>query len=504
MLTLLVAAERKLLETWATAWLQTGAQGVAIWDTEDQVLCQWGNSAGHPDLQSPILHGRQALGTLAIYGLVGEPWVSLLDADARLLGEFARLNSELEQMTAELVDTQDQLLALYNLTQSMRSHLEIGQVLDTLTAQAVDLFKTEAAFAIFRHQSEPLIAHHPATRLSDEAITALFDELAQQGGQKLLLDRAHGATLAPSVENLLLKPIFVQDHLVAGLGLVNRGGGFSSPDLKLADAMAEQVGVQFENVLRYQEHIAQTRMQTEMDLARQVQERLLPNKLPQIAGLDLFGASQSAFQVGGDFFDFLPRNAGRLLVGVGDVSGKGMPAALLMAMTRTAMRSAARLNTASPAALLAIANEDLYDDFTEVTMFATVFVAVYEPAQRELTYANAGHSPVIYCPKGGQARLLEADGPALGILPDSLSFDQRLTLSTGDILVIATDGFPEANAPDGEMFGYRRLLDLVQANANATALQIAEALWDEVGAFSADSPQSDDQTVIVMKGVDLA
>jgi sigma-B regulation protein RsbU (phosphoserine phosphatase) len=249
-----------------------------------------------------------------------------------------------------------------------------------------------------------------------------------------------------------------------------------------------------------------------MELAQRVQLRLLPQEIPRIAGLDVHARSRPALQVGGDFYDFIT-DGRHFTFTVGDVSGKGMPAALLMAMTRTALRSKSRFMTkASPAAIMERANVDLYDDFTEVGMFATTFVGQYLAQERRMIYANAGHSPVMYCPAGGPVRLLEADGPALGVLPTSLCETQSLALGPGDLLIVATDGLNEANSPDGELFGYDRLLGLVEALADRPAAEIATGLYaaveqhgsgqsPEPGATFPAAHQDDDQTLVVIKGV---
>ena len=147
-------------------------------------------------------------------------------------------------------------------------------------------------------------------------------------------------------------------------------------------------------------------------------------------------------------------------------------------------------------------NEALYDDFTEVSMFATVFVGHYYSELRQLTYANAGHSPVIYVPAGGQATMLEADGTPMGILPVSLSANHRIGIQPGDLLVIATDGLNEARNAHDELFGHGRLMSLVTSLAHKPAQEIAETLYDEVEAYSAGHMQDDDQTMVVLRGVE--
>lgn len=245
----------------------------------------------------------------------------------------------------------------------------------------------------------------------------------------------------------------------------------------------------------------QAKLKHEYDLARDVQSHLLPKQAPAAPGIEVAASSSPAREVGGDLFNYLPAEDNSLRFIVGDVSGKGMSAAMLMGMTHTTLRSAASfLENPSPAAILDHANTALYDDFTEVSMFATVFVGHFDSTKRMVTYANAGHSPVIYCPKGGAAKMLEADGTALGILSWCLSEDYYIPLTEGDVLVVASDGFPEAVNSAGEMFGYERLLALIEANVSESAENLLAILSDAIADFSRGAEQADDETLMILKG----
>jgi len=175
---------------------------------------------------------------------------------------------------------------------------------------------------------------------------------------------------------------------------------------------------------------------------------------------------------------------------------------MLMAMTRTLLRSKTRsFVRPSPVDIIGSVNDEMYDDFTELSMFATVFLGQYDHAEKILYYANAGHSPVIYCPAGGEAMLLEADGAPLGVLPTGTCENQAIYFNPGDVLVAATDGFSEAGNNYGEMFGYERLLELVTNIAHTSAQNIMDTLFQTISQFSAGHAQDDDQTVVVIKGV---
>lgn len=237
-----------------------------------------------------------------------------------------------------------------------------------------------------------------------------------------------------------------------------------------------------------------------MDLARQVQLGLFPKIPPCIPSLDLSGVFRPASHVGGDFYDFIVGPDHSLTFFVGDVSGMGVPAAMLMAMTRAILRAETNSPMVpTPETILKNANAKLLDDFTKMGMFVTIFVGQYHPANKELVFANAGHSAVIFRPVNGRSRLLEADGVPLGIQEKSLSKNRRLCLTEGDLLVVTTDGLYEARNAHNKRFGVQRLLQHVQRLNSQSAVEISNTLLHAVGHFSGCEPQADDQTILVLR-----
>lgn len=175
-----------------------------------------------------------------------------------------------------------------------------------------------------------------------------------------------------------------------------------------------------------------------------------------------------------------------------------------MSMTRTALHSKAQfMPSPTPALVMRQSNEDLYNDFTRIGVFATVFVGQYDDAERAITYANAGHAPVIYRPRNGRAELLLADNTAIGILPVNHFQNRSLAIEPGDLLIVATDGFSDARNDQDELFGIERLLVAVDELADQPAQAIADGLFRAIDQFSAGHPQDDDQTLIVLKGAAL-
>jgi len=247
--------------------------------------------------------------------------------------------------------------------------------------------------------------------------------------------------------------------------------------------------------------VAQARVKAEIEVAARIQMRLLPQHLPQVEGLDLCAHSLPAGEVGGDCYDFAVPHSRCLLFLIADVSGKGVPAALLMAMTHQAFQMASHVSPpVDSQTILRQMNEMLYDDLSEVGMFVTTFVGQYDADAQLLTYANAGHSPVVFCPYDRPAVLLEADAPVVGVLPESGCQNHMLPFRPRDVLVVGTDGLNESFNAAGEMFGYSRLLTTVKTLSHLPAKHIEEGLLRAISSFTQGYPQSDDQTAVILKG----
>jgi sigma-B regulation protein RsbU (phosphoserine phosphatase) len=490
----------------AQAWLASGAVAFGVWQGAEP-LVRWPAAASADEattgcIETPI--PGQAVGiTLRAYGAESAGVRARLEADARLLGRIASTDAEIEAMADDLVESQDQLVALYNLAHSTRDLLSIDAVLASVTREAARLTRAEGAFAVVDAERPACIVQHPTPTLESGTIHHLLSLARAAGRPVLQLVDSVDLSLPAEIGAVLVAPMELRGEQTAALGVLSRPGRpFASPDLKLVRTLADQAAARIENVLLHAEAVERARFDAEMQLAQRVQMRLQPTSTPAVQGLQAWARSRPALEVGGDFFDLILRPDGSFVMVVGDVSGKGMPSALLMAMTRTVLRGMARfVPVIRSEAMLGRANGDLFDDFSEVGMFATAFVATYHPANRLVTFANAGHSPVIYCPAAGAPRMLEAGSPPLGVLPSARIDAEQVTLGPGDVLVAATDGFSEAWAPDGEMFGYERLIATIQHLASGSAADIGAGLFAAVEAYGGGRPQDDDQTLIVVKGV---
>lgn len=487
----------------ATSWLNLGASTFRITEFGTEIH-KWSqqNDSQTAELTALVEYRGLALGELHVQGLVGDQFQQMLNAEAALIANLVQLEGELEAITSELVDAQDHLLAFYDIGRSTHNLLNLDQIIEAVTEAVHQMSQVECSFTILRLPNKDYFsAQIPQQHINRQTLCWAFDQLQRQQSTILNNNSDSVSPLLPLMDSLLMAPLRYHGEIIGGIGQINQlGHKFSTPDVKLIEAICQQAEVKIENAIFYEQALQQTKMQTEMALAQKVQLQLLPQKPPTLPTLDIAANSLPALQVGGDFFDFIQLPHGPLIFTVGDVAGKGMSSALLMAMSRTAIRGAVKmLQSPLPEAVLDRTNEDLYDDFTEVGMFATMFVGHILPGTEELIFANAGHSPVVYCPQDQSPVLLEADGTAVGVLPMNLAKNQTIRFRRGDILVVATDGFSEASNPEGELFGYDRLLKIIGDNRHLCAKDMFELLHNTIAEFSKSKEQDDDQTIIILK-----
>jgi sigma-B regulation protein RsbU (phosphoserine phosphatase) len=308
----------------------------------------------------------------------------------------------------------------------------------------------------------------------------------------------------------LLLPMSVKDKLVGfiSLGPKRSEEPYSGDDVRLLQSVAAQTGLALENsqlteaIARETAH--RERVNRELEIARDVQQRLFPQQLPPIAGLDYFATCRPAFRIGGDYYDFLALSEGKLGIAIGDVSGKGIGAALMMASLQASLRGQLLHGNGELTRLMASINSLLYEA-SEPERYATFFYAEYDARRWCLSYVNAGHNAPMLCRKregNWEVQRLETGGTVVGLLPD-MSFQQAtLGLRSGDLLVAFTDGISEAMNAAGEQFGEQRLMKAIECCDGLTAAEITKRLLGEVDTFVASAPQHDDMTLVVMRFVE--
>jgi sigma-B regulation protein RsbU (phosphoserine phosphatase) len=240
------------------------------------------------------------------------------------------------------------------------------------------------------------------------------------------------------------------------------------------------------------------RMLRELEIAKGIQQSFLPESAPALPGFDLEGFSLPALEVGGDFYDFIPLDSDHYGLVIADVSGKGVPAALFMALSRTLIRASAS-SIDDPVSSIREANWHIFQD-SKTSMFVTLFYAVLDCRTRKLMFVNAGHNPPIHVgAAAGGVKLLNAKGIALGVLDEIALESVDIQLKTGDVVVLYTDGVTEATNEQDEEYGVERLTRCVEREKIHTSRDIIEAIVKEVMAFAGTRPQHDDITIMVLK-----
>lgn len=280
---------------------------------------------------------------------------------------------------------------------------------------------------------------------------------------------------------------------------------YSASDLRLLESVGVQTGLGLE-VSELAQTLAQEaaqreRMRREIEIAREVQERLFPQSIPEVRGVDLAGHCRPAAGVGGDYWDLFSLGDGRLALAIGDVSGKGISAALLMASLRASLRSIAEDHSNDLARLMAKLNRQVYQA-SAANRYATFFFAVFEEGSRVLRYINAGHNAPVILRRNGEVLRAEIGGLVVGLLPQAEYVEGSIALYDGDLFLAYTDGVSEAMAADDEEWGEGRMIEAAATARELCAEKILEHLMHEADKFVQGAPQHDDMTLLVMKVVE--
>jgi phosphoserine phosphatase RsbU/P len=241
------------------------------------------------------------------------------------------------------------------------------------------------------------------------------------------------------------------------------------------------------------------RLNRELEIAKEVQEHLFPQRLPCVPGLEYCGRCRPAREVGGDYYDFLELPGGRLGIAIGDVSGKGIGAALMMASLEASLRAQASVGR-DLKELMKQVNTMVYEA-SSANRYATLFYAEYDPQSRQLSYVNAGHNPPLILRKSAaswELSRLETGGPVIGVLQHCYQ-QETFPLEPGDLAVLFTDGVSESMNGRNEEWGEYRLIEFVKTCHGLPALEVMTRILSAADGFAAGAPQHDDMTLVVLR-----
>jgi len=345
--------------------------------------------------------------------------------------------------------------------------------------------ETGKPIAISRTITDRVIKAQESILTSD----ALFDQRFM-AGQSVEIQQIRSLMCAPLWDNReVIGLIYLDSRQKAGL--------FTLDDLRLLTHLANVAAVKIENARLFEQAVAAERMEQEIQKAAEIQNHLLPQEGPPIPGYEIFGTSLMCRAVGGDYYDYVPLEDGRYGLGLGDVAGKGLPAALLMASFQASLRALTEMGL-SPDDTIRRLNRLLCKSIPE-NRFVTFFYAVLDPKTHVLTYVNAGQNPPYIVRVAGGSDRLEQSGPPLALLPDTIYKAYETRLEPGDVLVCYSDGVSEACGPAEEEFGELRLTEVVSKSPAHRAVEHVRALTEALLAHCAGRTYQDDVTLVVLK-----
>jgi sigma-B regulation protein RsbU (phosphoserine phosphatase) len=313
-------------------------------------------------------------------------------------------------------------------------------------------------------------------------------------------ERFRGLKWDASMHSILCVPLMVKSELVGVITSYNKKdrAGFTEEDQRLLAIIAGQSAQIIENARLYEEEKALVTMREQVKLAAQIQQDLLPKAPPQIAGYDIAACSIAALMVGGDYYDFIPARDGRTSICLGDVSGKGLPASLLMANLQATLRGQAAFDV-TVAKTIARSNRLLYLS-TDPEKFATLFMGILDTRQHAMAFCNAGHEhPMLFRDRSGEIERLSAGGMALGVLEEFPYEESSTSMEPGDMLIVYSDGITDAVNEFETPFGEERLVATIREHARLPAAAMMQKIIDAVHTHEQGTPRLDDLTVIVVK-----
>lgn len=336
----------------------------------------------------------------------------------------------------------------------------------------------------------------------------VMDEVLKNGKSVLTADAQHDPRYASQtmallgVRSVLAVPLSVDERNIFGIIYADSPTyetTFTEEHLNILTTLASVASIRVENARLLEERFERERMERELELATEIQQRFQPSEAPRMEGYEFQGISFSCYEIGGDYYDFITRHDGKMLIALGDVSGKGTAAALLMSSLHAAIHGQVAAKSSLDEVVRSV-NQYLADN-TPANRFVTLFVAELDPSSGHLKYINAGHNPPLIGRSTGTIEQLSSGGFPLGILPTADFEVGETQLQPGESLVIYSDGVSEANNLKEEEFGMERLSDVIKRNLTASAAGLRDKVESALSAFTQTAPANDDITLVIVKRV---
>ena len=485
-----------------------------------------GFDTNYSALAVPLRVGDQPLGVITLahhtsgrYGHEAQAMTMTFASYAAVAIENARLYDTAQEQayaSAALLQVAQAVVSLNDLDEILGTIIRIMPIL--VGIERAVLYQWDADKEIFAPAQEYGLGEEDANEFWNRTfpsgefafLDACRDELGLRACQLneknglnawISLDPNQEVNLAHPGAFLFAVPIAVKGVLYGVMLVEEATGGlrFRNRRLEIITGIAQQVALAIQNDMLQKEMVVRERLETEVQLARQIQQTFLPEFLPEFDDWQLAARWKTARQVGGDFYDVFNLPDNKLGLFIADVSDKGVPAALFMALTRTLVRAAV-IETGTPAEALKHVNELLVPD-TKQGMFVTAVYAVLDMNNNELTYVNAGHNPPSWIKSDGSIEILTRTGVALGAA-EAMKYEQRvIPVGKDDCILFYTDGLTESYNIDGDFYGEERLEEALKANHCSSAHELIDVVEKSLLDFVQDMPPADDLTMLVLRRV---
>ena len=460
-------------------------------------------AAGDPPVAIPLTARDETLALLVLEKPPADPvgFASVTAHAARLL-DSVRMADKVQKADFELKYRVWELQSLYDVGLSIAGTLDFESLAEDILYKSMSLLNARTGTLIVcdRAADAPVYVRHLGEPLLDGESARLLPSTVLRCNT--IQDRVGLLANAPA-EKLLAVPILAEGRWLGVLVVAdkeNRDGSiddFTEADERVASLFANQAAIALENARLHREAVEKEKMEREMELAASIQRTILPDTLPDVPGLVISGANRPAKQVGGDYFDVYPLADGRTAFCVADVSGKGVPAALLVSTVHACLHLLVPNNASDLPGLVARVNRHLVG-FSSTRKFATLFIAVFDPAAGILTYVNAGHNPGLWISPGG-VNLLPSGGVPVGMMPGVVHKQASIRVAPGDTILLYSDGITEALNGSDEEFGMERLTALAIAGRVQAPAELSRRIFGAVNDFTTGVAQYDDQTVLIAR-----
>ena len=336
--------------------------------------------------------------------------------------------------------------------------------------------------------------------LKDKYLITKYPSIEQGDFKMVFQDEKAERLISEGIYTII--PMMVKSKIVGLLlfGLKHSGSHFAGKDLELLWAAANQAAISIENARLYKSEVEKQKIERDLDLARKIQQGLLPQCIPDMNGLDICGEMIPAMQVGGDYYDLIQISDSKLFVVVGDVSGKGLSASLYMTKLQTMIKLSCSDNK-SPKEILIDINKRIYTELDK-SWFVTITLALFDLEKQRLTFCRAGHMPVLQATNGTvQSYRTQGLGVGIekGIVFEKSLVEEVVTLSPGQIYAFFTDGVTEAMNEKNELFGDENLNAILKNKSKARSADIVNEIWSSVQSFRGEAEVNDDMTLVVVK-----